>query len=288
MTNEQQHYDRKKLIILRAALIAIGAALGGTALWQYFAYYPDVVKREFRIVITVVSSAVLALILGLSAKPFYRLGASVADSVRALLSELGAKGVAAVVLGLIAAGAAAYLTDVIIRDFLDIWAVRLLADVLVYLLFAALGCYGFTRWLVAEEDEAVPPPPDAGYLLAADCFGDDRVLTAADALINVKVREGAYKATCLFGDSDAVKRLDSVVRSGSAKVLRFGKDFADRAEFVALEKRLAQSKRLKYVSTESDADVKLDAFALPVVSAAGDDKAQTAGEGGADDELGGE
>jgi len=156
----------------------------------------------------------------------------------------------------------------------------------VYLLFAALGCYGFTRWLVADEDEAVPPPPDAGYLLAADCFGDDRVLTAADALINVKVCEGAYKATCLFGDSDAVKRLDSVVRSGSAKVLRFGKDFADRAEFVALEKRLAQSKRLKYVSTESDADVKLDAFALPVVSAAGYDKAQTAGEGGADDELG--
>ena len=111
-------------------------------------------------------------------------------------------------------------------------------------------------------------------------------MTAADALINVKVCEGAYKATCLFGDSDAVKRLDSVVRSGSAKVLRFGKDFADRAEFVALEKRLAQSKRLKYVSTESDADVKLDAFALPVVSAAGDDKAQTAGEGGAGDELG--
>ena len=109
MTNEQQHYDRKKLIILRAALIAIGAALGGTALWQYFVYYPDVIKREFRIVITVVSSAVLALILGLSAKPFYRLGASVADGVRALLSKLGAKGVAAVVLGLIAAGAAAYL-----------------------------------------------------------------------------------------------------------------------------------------------------------------------------------
>ena len=205
-----------------------------------------------------------------------------------MLSELGAKGVAAVVLGLIAAGAAAYLTDVIIRDFLDIWAVRLLADVLVYLLFAALGCYGFTRWLVADEDEAVPPPPDAGYLLAADCFGDDRVLTAADALINVKVCEGAYKATCLFGDSDAVKRLDSVVRSGSAKVLRFGKDFADRTEFVALEKRLAQSKRLKYVSTESDADVKLDAFAPPVISAEQENKAQTAGEVGAGDESGGE
>lgn len=281
MTNDQQHYDRKKLIILRAALIAIGAALGGTALWQYFVYYPAAVKREFQIVIIVVSAVVLALILGLSAKPFYRLGASIGESLRSLLVKLGAKGVAAVVLGFIAAGAAAYLTDVMIRDFLDIWAVRLLADVLVYILFAALGCYGFTRWLLAPADECEPLPPDEGYLLAADCFADDRVLTAASVLINVKVCESAYKAACLYCDAEAVKRLDAVVRNGSATVLRCGKDFTDKEQFVAIEKRLAETKRLKYVSPSSDAAVRLDAFVPPTdMPSAAEDRARDADNGG--------
>ena len=268
MTNEQQHYDRKKLIILRAVLILIGGAVGGTALWQYFEYYPDVVRREFQIVITVVSSAVVALILGLSAKPFYRLGASVGDGVYSVMLRLGAKGVAAGILGLIAAGAFVFVLDVIIRHYVDIWAVRLLSDVLAYIVVAVACCYGFTKWLsTADRVSVKTPPPDVGYLLSYECFSDERVLTAVSALNNVKVCDGAYKALCLFdGGADAVKRLDALARAGEVRFVKTGKDFSTAAECVREEKRVAQSKRLKYVSLDGNDDgssVGLNVFSAP-------------------------
>ena len=75
--NTKREYDKKKLIILRAVLIVIGGAVGATAVWQYFVYFPDVMRSEFKAVFTVVSGVVLAAILGLSAKPFYRLGSGI-------------------------------------------------------------------------------------------------------------------------------------------------------------------------------------------------------------------
>ena len=260
----QYEYDRKKLIILRAALIVIGGAVGATAVWQYFAAFPDLMRHEFQIVIIVVTAVVTAAILGLSAKPFYRLGVSIADITVAAATKLSGRGIAAVVLGLIAAGALVFLFDVMI-SVIGIWAVRLLLDILVYIAFAALGCYGFTKWLSASDGEDAPPPADNGYLLALDCFSDERVYSAAKVLINVKVCESAYKALCLFGgDSDAANRLDTLVKNGSVGLVKCNKDFTDKAEYAEIEKKIARGKRLRLVyagESESNSDgVSIEAF----------------------------
>ena len=149
----ETNYDKIKLIILRAALILLGAGIGYLALWQYFLFYPDVVGREYQIVITVVSSALITLLFWLSAKPVYRLIVSIAVAVRSLKDGVGTRGIVAVLLGLIAAAVIVVVFDVIIRMFVDIWAVRLLTDVLMYILAAALFCMGFTKWLSAERAE---------------------------------------------------------------------------------------------------------------------------------------
>lgn len=261
---EKHQYDRKKLIILRAALIAIGAGVGGTALWQYFAYFPDIVRREYQIVITVVSAALTALLLALSAKPIYRLGAGIAESVSGVAVKLGAKGVIGVVLGLVAAGALVVAVDVIMSTYQDIWAVRLLVDMLAYLVFAALCCYGFIRWLSEpEETEAPIESKKQGYLLSYKCFMDERVITAADTLINACVCDSAYKAICLFGgDAEAVKRLDSLVSCGAVKPVHVSKQFSDENELDEIEKSYARSKRLKYLSAEG-AEPGISVFCAP-------------------------
>lgn len=260
--SDQYEYDRKKLIILRAVLIAIGGAVGGLALWQYFAYFPDFMRREFQIVIIVVTAAVVAAILGLSAKPFYRLGASISELVSNAVARLGGRGVAAVVLGLVGAGALVFLFDVMIR-VIGIWAVRLLLDVLVYVVFAAIGCYGFTKWLSVTDSDDALPPADNGYLLTVDCFSDERVTIAADVLINVRVCESAYKALCLFGgDSDAAERLDSLVKSGAVGIVKCNKDFSNKAEYAEIERNIARGKRLRTVGVgeETDGGVSLGIF----------------------------
>lgn len=266
---EKHQYDKKKLIILRAALIAIGAAVGATAVWQYFVYFPDVVRTEFEPVIIAVSGAMLALILALSAKPFYRLGAGVAQSVAGVVARLGAQGVASVALGLVAAGIFVLIVDVIVGTYQNIWAVRLLADVLVYVVFAALCCYGFAKWLTVEnDDEEDQASVKRGYLLAADCLADDRALSAAYALQDVKVCDGAYKALCLFGgDAAAVKRLDALVRNGVAELVRCKTAFGTHDEYVELERALADKKRLRHVAPSDDTvspdGISLDFFAAP-------------------------
>ena len=269
MTDEQQHYDRKKLVILRTVLIIVGGAIGGLALWQYFVYYPDVVRREYSIVITVVSSVLVATVFGLSAKAFYRLGATVAGYALSANAKLGIRGMTAVLCGFVAAGAAVMLFDVAIRTVWDIWAVRLLVDIIVYILCSALGIYGFLRWIDAEENEdvALPSPKTNGYLLGWECFCDERVLVAADALINVKVCDGAYKALCVWdGDKEAIKRLDELIMSGKADVLRCNKAFADKAQYDEYEKALSVGKRLKRVggADDCDCDVSLSMFAATV------------------------
>lgn len=246
---EKHQYDKKKLMILRAVLIAIGAGVGTTAVWQYFVYFPDIVRNEFEPVIIVVSGAMLAAILALSAKPFYRLGAGIAQSVSGAVSHLGVKGVVAVLLGLIAAGIVAYVVDVVVRSYQDIWAVRLLADALAYLVFAALCCYGFVKWLMTEyDDETQPQAVKRGYLLAAGCLTDERAVTAAYVLNGIKVSDGAYKALCLFdGDAAAVKRLDALVNCGAAELIRCKTPFGERDEYTELERSLADKKRLRLI-----------------------------------------
>lgn len=264
MTTKRE-YDKVKLIILRAALIVIGAGVGATAVWQYFTYYPELVRGEIQVVIIVVSAAVLALILALSAKPFYRCGASIAAWFRGATAKLGGMGVAAIAIGLVAAGIAVLLVDVIMAKYAGIWAVRLLADVLVYIVFAALCCYGFTRWLAVPEEGVEDIDVKRGYMLAAECLTDERALTAVDTLIGVKVSDGAYKALCLFGgDADAIRRLDALVSCGAVELIKCKVQFGERDEYREYERQTAAKKRLKYVApTDVLCDVTLSAFALP-------------------------
>ena len=269
-------YDKIKLIILRAALILMGASIGFLALWQYFAVYPKVVKREYQIVITVVSSALIALIFGLSAKAVYRLMRSVAFASHSLKDRVGTRGIVAVALGLFVAVVPVVVFDIVIRRFVAIWAVRLLTDVLVYILCAAGCCVGFTKWfnithekktdnVKAEKNtERVLHP--VGYLLGADCFADERVLTAVYTLINVKVTEGAYKALCLYGGqsgADAARLMDSLIKSGKISAIA-AKPFDGEDGYAQMEKQLAAAKRLKRISlSPSDGELSLFAFAPP-------------------------
>lgn len=245
---ETSKYDKKKLIILRAVLIAVGAAVGGTAVWQYFVYYPDVMKRELQIVIIVVSAVVLAAGLGLSAKPFYRLGASIGAQFGSLVSSLGARGVVAVVSGFAAGGMIGFLFDVIIRDSLKIIAVRVLADVLVVVIFAAVCCYGFTKWIAASEERDEPVFEHngkiVGYLLGASCFYDDRVFTAVKVLFNVKTSEATFGMLWKNGDADALERFRLLTVSGAVDMIKCAKECETAEEYAAVEVDIAADKRL--------------------------------------------
>ncbi|MDE6294332.1 MAG: hypothetical protein K2L88_06915 [Clostridiales bacterium] len=249
MTNN--NYDKIRLVILRAVLVAIGGGMGYLALWQYFLFYPNIIRREYQIVITVVSAALIALIFGLSAKAVYRLASSVAVAARGLKDNVGVRGIIAVLLGFAAAGVLVTVFDVIIRRVVDIWAVRLLADVLAYIFGAALACVGFTKWLNAPKSEngkSEKALPAVGYLIAAECFTDERVLTAVYTLINVKVCDGAYKALCLYGGekgAEGARLMDALIKNGVISVLNTKKEFNDEAEYIAIERRLAEAKRLK-------------------------------------------
>lgn len=262
-------YDKVKLIILRAALILIGVALGYLALWQYFLFYPNVVKREYQIVITVVSAALVALMFGLSAKAVYSLGSSVASAVRNLKENVGARGIIAVLLGFAVAGGIVVGFDFAIKLVVDIWAVRLLADILVFILCAAGLCVGFTKWFNAPKAEK-PQKADApavGYLVAAECFSDERVLTAVHTLINVKVVDGAYKALCLYGGEDGYRGarvMDTLIKSGAVSVITTNKQFDDGRAYIELEKQIAASKRLKRISLDGgDKELSLSLFSQP-------------------------
>ncbi|MCH5155000.1 MAG: hypothetical protein J1F69_00185 [Clostridiales bacterium] len=264
MTNNS--YDKIKYNILRAALILIGAGTGYLALWQYFSVYPNIIRREYQIVITVVSSALTALIFGLSTKAVYRLVESIVSAVTGIKERMGVRGIVAVLLGLLSAVVLVVVFDIVIRRFIDIWAVRLLADVLVYILSAAGFCVGFTKWLNAPKTEKADAPA-VGYLLAAECFKDERVLTAVHTLINVKVLGGAYKALCLYGGEsggEAAKLMDALINGGMISVLNTGKDFKDGEEYEQLEQRTAKAKRLKRISLEpSQNELSVSAFSLP-------------------------
>lgn len=270
----ENNYDKIKLIILRAALVLVGAGIGFLALWQYFIVYPDVIRREFQIVISVVSSALTALIFGLSAKAVYRVICTIASATVRLKDSVGARGIVAAVLGLIAAGVPVVVFDVIIGRFVDIWAVRLLTDVLMYILSATGCCVGFTKWLnvtgaeKAEKADGAEKTyrsiPAVGYLLSAECFTDERVLTAVNTLINVKVCDGAYKALCLYheGGSDAAKRMDALIKSGKISVI-LGKPFDSAEGYAITEEQLAVSKRLKRISLRGESELDLSVFAPP-------------------------
>ena len=255
MTNNS--YDKVKLIILRAALVLIGAGLGFLALWQYFLFYPNVVKREYQIVITVVSAALVALMFGLSAKAVYRLISSVATAVGGLKDRVGARGIIAVALGLSVAVGIIVGFDFLIKLAVNIWAVRLLADILAFILFAAALCVGFTKWMTSPKGEK-PQKTDApavGYLLAAECFSDERVLTAVHTLINVKVIDGAYKALCLYGGesgANGARVMDKLIKAGAISVINTNKQFDDGKAYGELEKQVAASKRLKRISLDGD------------------------------------
>lgn len=247
-------YDKKKLIILRAALIIVGAVVAGTAVWQYFNYYPDIMRREIEIVVIVVSSAVGAVIMGLSAKPFYRLGVGIATQFQGVIARVGVKGVAAVIAGLVAGGMLGYLFDVIVRHGIEIVAVRVLLDILVAAALAALCCYGFTVWLVSDGRQEQSAPAPRGYLLTASCFFDDGVYAAASALINATVSDGAVKALWKFGENgDALERLKKVMESGLVSTVSCPDDAFDTLEkYLAHEAETAKQKRLKTVGGDNE------------------------------------
>lgn len=266
MTNN--NYDKIRLVILRAVLVIIGGVMGFLALWQYFMFYPDIVRREYQIVITVVSTALVALIFGLSAKAVYRLVSSVVTAARGLKENVGVRGIIAVLLGFAAAGVLVTVFDVIIRRVVDIWAVRLLADVLAYIFSAALCCVGFAKWLNAPKtDTEKVGAPAVGYLIAAECFTDERVITAVHTLINVKVCDGAYKALCLYGGekgADGAKLMDALIKKGVLSVVPTKKAFDDEAAYTAIERQLAACKRLKpVVLTATENELGLSVFAQP-------------------------
>lgn len=265
-------YDKKKLIILRAALIVIGGVLGGTAMWQYFEYYPDVMRREFAVGVIVVSSAVLAAILGLSAKPFYRLFSSVASTFKGLVKDLGAKGVTAVVAGAVTAGMLGFLFDFLVRDVIEIIAVRVLADIILTFVLAALIGYGFVKWLAADDEDDSAARCEShkrGYLLTASCFFDDRVFTAAHVLINAKVTETAFRALWKYGGGEALERLRIVVESGAAQIIKGESQFADPTEYTRAETDTASARKLVAVAIAGtpfgmpDAAIALDDFSAP-------------------------
>lgn len=259
---DEQKYDKKKLTWLRLALIVLGAALGFTALWQYFISFPDAVRRELEIAITVVSSLATAAILGLSAKPCYNLFGGVAERIYSAACALGARGIAATVLGFAAAGLAVFAFDTVIRTVMDIWAVRLLADVLMFMGIACVCCICFTKWLNSDSDSEPAVVCKVGYLLSADCFTDERVTTVADVIIGAKVLDGAYKALLLSGgDGKAAARLDTLVAEGKVRIVKCNKDFSDDAEYSDMERKFADNKRLKLIARRDDADVNLDVFA---------------------------
>ena len=250
-------YDKKKLIILRAVLILIGGAVGGTALWQYFVAYPAAMRQELQIVMIVVSAVVLAAILGLSAKPFYRLGVSIGRQFASVYRLLGARGVVAVVCGLAAAGIIGYVFDVTVRGAITILAVRVLADALVIIVFSALCSYGFTKWMAASdaEEELAPLEPrgkTVGYILGASCFFDDRVFTAARALYNVKTSEATFRALWKHGDRDALERFRLLTESDAVAVVKCSKEFETAGEYLAGETDLASAKRLMPVKLDGD------------------------------------
>lgn len=266
MTVERE-YDKKKLIILRAVLIVIGGAVAALALWQYFVYYPNAVKTEYQIVITVVTAAVFAALMGLSAKPFYRLGVGIAENLVALGRGLGARGLLAVALGFVAAGAVVIPVDVVVHGFWDIWAARLLIDILTFIFCAVVLSFAFTKWLnISYENNDKPVKQQCvGYLMSAECFTDEsRALLAVDTLINVKVCEGAFKALCLFGGEKglpAAKLLDSLLSEGRISVVKSGESFADMRGYLDTEKKAAETKRLKLVGLSSgEGDIALDIF----------------------------
>lgn len=265
-------YDKKKLIILRAALIVVGGVIGGTAMWQYFEYYPDVMRREFAVVVIVVSAVVLAAILGLSAKPFYRLFSSVAFTFKSLVKELGAKGVTAVVAGVVTAGMLGFLFDFLVRDVIEIIAVRIIADLIVSVILASVISYGFVKWLAYDDpEERAETRRDAhkGYLLTASCFFDDRVFSAVDVLINVKVSESTFRALWKFGSGKELDRLKLVTDSGAADIVGGETRFDTADEYVQAEVDLAASRKLVAVAAENTVfplpqnAVCLGAFTLP-------------------------
>ena len=233
-------------------------------------FYPEVMRRELQIVVIVGSAAAFAVVLGLSAKAVYRLGASIASLFSKVFAELGAKGVVAVVAGLVTAAMLGYLFDIIIRRSLDILAVRVLADIIVAIVFAALCCFGFTKWMAADcAEEPTLPAPTRGYLLTASCFFDDRVYTAAGFLTGVSVSENVLKALWKTGaDADAIRRLKHVT-DGGVTVIKCADAFADAAEYARSESALAAAKRLKPIEYPSelfpsiDGAAALTAFAEP-------------------------
>lgn len=276
-------YDRKKLTVLRAVLIAVGGALGGTALWQYFVYYPDVMRREIQIVVIVVSAIAAAALFGVSAKAFYRFGASIAALYAARFAALGVRGGVAVGAGLFTAGMLAYLFDVALGDYLGILPVRVLADILVALGVAALCCYGFSKWLTAEEGESEKAANAAmprGYLLTASCFFDDRVYVAAESLLNVKVSENAAKAlwkSCEKVDAAALERLRAVTADGRVEVIKSNAEFESAEEYCRVEGELAARKRLKVIEADSQCFAKIsDAMQLAVFAPPKGESAETA------------
>lgn len=262
-------YNRKKLIILRAALAALGAGIGGLSLWQYFVYFPDIVRMEYRIVITVVSAAAFALILALSAKPLYRLISSVKESITSAGARLGFFGVTATVLGLAAAGAVTYLFDIIIRRVQGIWAVRLLGDVLVFMLAAAALIAVILRY--GSTGDVQERTPKIGYLITAEALRDERVLVAADALINAYVCDGAYSALNFSGgdgDGKCAERLNAMINSGAVGVVKLSRQYLSASEYASAERKLAENRRLRAVlpageSVSAD-ELTVDMFCPPV------------------------
>ena len=101
-------------------------------------------------------------------------------------------------------------------------------------------------------------------MIAAECFSDERVITAVNTLINVKVCDGAYKALCLYrdGGSEAARLMDALIKSGRLSVIS-GKPFENADGYSQMEKLLASSKRLKRISLAGEDGLALSVFAIP-------------------------
>lgn len=238
-------------------------------MWQYFVFYPDTMRREFQIVIIVFSAIALAAVMGLSAKPFYKLGASVDEQFTRLASDLGAKGVVAVVSGLVTGGMLTFLFDFLIRGGVTIIAVRVLLDVLVFSALAALFGAAFVKWIARDDGEEKIEADSRGYLLTASAFFDERVFVAASTLINVKVSSAAFKALWKYGDPAALERLKLIVDCGSIGIVKQSEDFDSADDYAKRESELASGRRLVPVFFACDAftapvgGTALDVFASP-------------------------
>lgn len=262
-------YERKILIILRAALIVVGAAVVGTSVWQYFVYYPDVIKSELQIVVILVSAAVGAALLGLSAKPFYRLGASIGAQFSAIFIRLGAKGVAAIIGGLAlgaGVGAAFYFS---LKSVITILSVLVLSDILVTAAAAAIFCALFSYLATKKQSGEKKAIVYRGYFLCASCFFDDRVFVAAETLDKARVSDGAFKAILKYGDAHALARLKAVSESDRAVFVRCDFEACDDPKsFCEYEREYAKRNRLKAVDLQGTplskpADASLTAFCVP-------------------------